>query len=315
MDIAVLGAGAIGGYCGAKFARAGHHVIFIDRGAHLQAIRDRGLTVRSPLGDFTVQAPAEEDAARVGKVDLVIVGVKTYDNADALPSLTALVGPSTSVLTFQNGVDSIDQVAAVVGPQAVLGGAAYIATAQVEPGVIEQTSTHRRFVFGEVFGDRTRLTARVERIGAAFHAADMQAEVVADARVPLWDKFIYLSPFAGFTAATRLPIGPLRTEPACRERFIGALGELEQVARAEGIAVAPDIGRRIMEYVDAIGPATRSSLLFDLSRAKPLELEALLGSVVRRARRHGLPVPIMTTLYAVLKPYEQGGQPEALPSA
>src|SRR5512132_3007537 len=178
MRFAILGSGAVGGYYGAKLARAGHDVTFIARGAHLQAISERGLHVKSPaLGSFTVHAPAEEDTARVGPVDVAIFAVKTYDNATALPLLAPLIGPSTAVLTIQNGVDSPLGAATVVGEQAVVGGTTYIATALTAPGVIEQTGTHRRIVFGEVFGDLPRLTARVRAIHDALAASDIQSEV------------------------------------------------------------------------------------------------------------------------------------------
>ena len=164
MRIAIVGSGAVGGYYGAMLARAGHRVTFIARGAHLRAIRERGLLVWSPLGDFTVRAPAESEIARVGPVDLVLLAVKTYDNDVVLPQLPALCGPGTIVLTLQNGVDSPVEVAQAVGEERVLAGPTYIATAMSAPGVIEQTGTHRRIVFGEVFdarrrGDRARARA------------------------------------------------------------------------------------------------------------------------------------------------------------
>ena len=159
--IAVLGAGAVGGYFGALLARAGHDVSFIARGDHAAAIRAGGLRVRGPLGDYTVHAAAHADATPIGPVDLVMVAVKTYDNHTALPLLAPLVGPGTLVLTLQNGVDSPDETAAVVGRDVVLGGAAYIATAIVAPGVIEQTGTYRRIAFGEVFAAADAPSPRV----------------------------------------------------------------------------------------------------------------------------------------------------------
>src|SRR5947209_3635700 len=130
MRIAVLGSGAVGGYYGARLARAGHDVTFIARGAHLEAIRARGLEIRSPaLGDFTVRARAEQDTSRVGPVDLVLFAVKAYDNASALPLLPPLLGVAGVVLTVQNGVDSADEVAVVAGAARTLGGSTYIATA------------------------------------------------------------------------------------------------------------------------------------------------------------------------------------------
>jgi 2-dehydropantoate 2-reductase len=303
----VLGSGAVGGYYGAKLARAGHDVTFIARGAHLRAIRERGLEVRSPmLGDFTVQAKAEEDTARVGAVDLVLVAVKAYDNPTALPLLRPMLGPSTTVLTVQNGVDSVGEVAAVAGEAHVLGGTTYIATALSEPGVIDQTGTHRRIVFGEVFGDLPRRSDRVREIQQAMVEADIQAEAAGDGRVPIWEKFIFLVSLAGFTGATRLPIGPVWADPFVRDQFLKGCREIQALARAEGVPVAADRIEQIERYVVTIPGSMRSSLLIDLSQGKKIEVEALQGSVVRRAAKLGVPVPIMETLYAVLKPYAAG---------
>lgn len=306
MQFAIFGSGAVGGYYGAKLARAGVPVTFIARGAHLQAIRERGLTVRSPLGDFTVRARAEEDPARVGPVDVVLYAVKTYDNPTALPRLAPLVGRETTVLTLQNGVDSADALAAAVGEHAVVAGATYIATALAAPGVIEQTGTHQRIVFGEVFGERTRVSARVDRLARTLAAAGIDVEAVADARGPIWEKFIYLAPFAAFTGAARLPIGPLWRDPETRTLFIEAMHEVERLARAEGIAVGADVCERIIQYMNALPPSTRSSLLIDLTLGKRIEVEALQGAVVRRGRARGVLTPIMAALYAVLKPYADG---------
>jgi 2-dehydropantoate 2-reductase len=304
MKFAILGSGAVGGYYGAKLVRGGHEVTFIARGPHLEAIRTRGLAIRSPvLGDFVVRASAEEDAARVGPIDVVIVAVKAYDNETALPMLGRLIRPGTTVLTLQNGVDSVREVAAHAGEDAVLGGTTYIATALVAPGVIEQTGTHRRIVLGEVFGDLPRTTERVQRLHTALLGSDIQSEAVEDGRVPIWEKFIFLAALAGFTGASRLAIGPLWADPIVRAQFLEGCREIERLARAEGVPVAPDVIQRISTYIDAIPGTMRSSLLIDLSQGKRIEVEALHGAVVRRAAKAGLPAPIMSTLYAVLKPW------------
>jgi 2-dehydropantoate 2-reductase len=306
MRFCVVGAGAVGGYFGAKLARAGQEVTFIARGAHLAAMREHGLAVRSAaLGDFTVKARAEADPAAVGPVDVAIFAVKAYSNTEALPLLRAVVdagGPSAVALTLQNGVDSTDEVAAAIGRERVLGGTTYVATALVAPGVIEQIGTHRRVVFGEAAGG-TRASDRVQAIGEALRGADIEAEAVADPHIPIWEKFCYLAPFAAFTSAARLSIGPLWSDPAVRDVMIEAYREMEAIARAEGVAVAPDITQRIIGYLDALPAATRSSMLNDLINGKPTELEALAGAAVRRARARGVPAPVMSALYAVLKPH------------
>ncbi|MEX2662840.1 MAG: 2-dehydropantoate 2-reductase [Vicinamibacterales bacterium] len=312
MRIAILGSGAVGGYYGAKLARAGHDVTFIARGAHLAALRERGMQIRSPMvGDFIVRARAEEDTARVGPVDLVIVAVKAYDNAAALPMIRPMLGDTTTVLTLQNGVDSVGEVAAIAGERRTLGGTTYIATALAAPGVIEQTGTHRRVVFGEVFGELPRVTPRVNEIHEAMVAADIQAEVHGDGRVPIWEKFIFLVSLAGFTGASRLPIGPVWADPFIRQQFLNGCREIEALARAEGVPVAADRIQQIEAYIGSIPGTMRSSLLIDLAQGKKIEVEALHGSVVRRAARLGVPVPIMATLYAVLKPFADGEYPGA----
>jgi 2-dehydropantoate 2-reductase len=304
MKFAILGSGGVGGYYGARLARAGHDVTFIARGAHLNAIRERGLEVRSAtLGGFIVAAPAEADPARIGPVDVVVYAVKAYDNDSAMPMIAPMLGPGTAILTLQNGVDSGAALAARYGEGTVIGGTTYIATSIVSPGVIEQNGTHRRVVMGEIFGDPPRLSDRVRAIERAMAGADIQAEAVDDGRVPIWEKFIFLTALAGFTGAARQPIGPLWSDEQIRAQFLEGCREVERVARAEGVPVAADTVERIQSYVANIPGSMRSSLLIDLSIGKRIEVEALQGSVVRRAARAGLPVPIMSTLYAVLKPW------------
>jgi 2-dehydropantoate 2-reductase len=307
MKIAILGSGAVGGYYGARLSRAGHDVTFIARGTHLEAIRARGLEIRSAaLGDFVVTASAEDDTRRVGPVDLVLFTVKTYDNRSALPMLQPLLGEGAVVLTLQNGIDSAAEVAAVAGESRTLAGATYIATALDAPGLIVQTGDHRRIVFGEAFGDLPRMSARVTRIHEELVASDIQSYAVGDGRVPVWEKFIFLAALAGFTGAARLPIGPVWGDPYTRAQFLAGCREIEAVARAAGVPVAADVVDRIVPYVEGIPGTMRSSLLIDLQAGKRIEVESLQGAVVRRAAALGVPVPIMATLYSVLKLHAAG---------
>ena len=307
MKFAILGSGAVGGYFGAKLARSGQDVTFIARGAHLDAIRSKGLEVRSEkLGDFSVRAAAEGDTANVGHVDVVIVSVKAYDNATALPMLTPMIGNDTVVLTLQNGVDSTDEVAAVVGEDHVLGGTTYVATALEGPGLIVQTGVHRSIIFGEVFRDRSRVSPRVQALADVLAAADIQVTPVADARVPIWDKFVYLVPFSGFTGSARLPIGYLWQHPQAQDMFYAASREVAAIARAEGVTISANRFETLKDYMDHIPFTTRSSLLIDLEFGKRIEVEALQGAAIRRAAKHGVPIPIVSTLYAALKPWEKG---------
>lgn len=303
MKIAIYGSGAVGGFYGALLARAGEEVVFLARGEHLRAIQGRGLAVRGPLGDFQIHAQATDDPAAVGLVDLVLFAVKTYDAGPAVSRLAALMGPDTVVLTLQNGIEAPDLVSDLVGAGRVLAGATYIATRVAAPGVIEQTGTHRRIVFGEL--DRGR-SARAKVICERLRRADIQAELADEARVAIWEKFVYLAPFAAITGAARLPIGPIWSDPVGREVFLAAVREAERVGRAADVALPPDVIDRITAYTNSIPPDTKSSLLLDLEAGRRLEVEALQGAVVRVGRQHGVPTPLHEAFYAALRPHAEG---------
>ena len=317
MKFAVIGAGAVGGFYGALLAKSGNEVAFVARGAHRDKIAADGLQILSApdsVGAFTVKCQVETDPAKIGPVDLVILAIKTYSNAETLPTLQPLFGPQTSIITLQNGVDTADELASFFGKERVLGGATYIAASIDAPGVIRHTGTHRRIVFGEYFDAKPELSPRVAALKAVFEAADIQTEAVTDIQTRVWEKFIYLAPMAAFTAASRLPIGPVWHDEFTREMFLSAVDEVERVARASGIAVAEGQRHRITAYTANVPASMRSSLLIDLAQGKKIEVEALQGSVVRRGAKAGVPTPIMSALYAVLKPYASGPNVPGMPS-
>jgi 2-dehydropantoate 2-reductase len=307
MRFAIVGSGGVGGYYGARLVRAGHEVTFLARGAHLRAMREKGLSIRSEAGDFTVPVHAEEDAGAVGPVDTVLVAVKNYDVPSVLPMVRTLAGlPSgPAIVTLQNGVDSPGEVAAAVGEPPVIGGTTYISTAISEPGVIRQTGQYHRIILGEVYGDTSRVSARVQALRDTLAGAGLNVEAVADARVPLWEKLAFLAAMSGFCTAARLPFGPLREAPEFREMFGEAAAEVLRIARAEGVPVTlrPE---EVVAFMEGLAKEMKPSMLVDLEGGKPLEVEYLQGTVVRRARAHGIPTPVMTTLYAVLRPHARG---------
>lgn len=307
MHIAVVGSGAVGGFYGARLALTGHKVTFIARGAHLKAIRERGLLIwSSALGDFMVHTAAESDTSKVGPVDVVLFAVKNYDLEQAAAMLPPLVGPDTMVLTLQNGVDAPDLVAQVVGRRAVVAGATYIGTAILAPGLIEHTGTNRRIVFGEFFDAPADLSPRVAQFADALRAADVQVETHADMRTPLWEKFLFLAPMGSVAAAARVNTGGIWGDPAVKALMIAGVREVEQVARKSGVPLPEDVVDKIVRYCDALPAAMRPSMFIDISAGKPIEVEALPGSVARRGAALGVPTPVMSTLYAVLKPHAAG---------
>jgi 2-dehydropantoate 2-reductase len=301
MKIGIVGAGGVGGYFGGRLALAGTEVGLVARGEHLAAIRERGLQVRRDEGDFTVRVAASDDPADIGPCDAVLFCVKSYDTDAAAALLEPLLKPDTGVLSLQNGVDNEEKIAARIGPGRVLGGVSFILAHIAEPGVVEQTGAVLRTVLGELDGSRSE---RAERLLAEFQGAGIDSDLADDIQAVLWDKYAYLCALAGLTAATRLPIGQLLSVPETRELFRRMIGEAAEVARAEGVELAPDIVDQKTAFSEQLEPGSFSSLHHDLVTGHRLELDALHGELTRRAARHGVSVPVTRVIYALLRPWE-----------
>ncbi len=300
MKVAILGAGAVGGYYGALLARSGHDVTFIARGAHLAALRERGLRVESVHGDFEITpAQATDDPATVGPVELVLVTVKSYDLDGAAAAGRPLIGPGTLALPLLNGLDAADRLAAAWGPGHVLAGLTHISAAVAAPGVIRQVSPVRRITFGERHGHPTSRTERIRDVLAAAGAEIVLTPAVAAA---LWEKFLFIASISAVCCLARRPMGPVLATPETRQLYVDALREVEAVARARGVALPPDVVERTLRLTEGFGPRTRPSLLAALDAGQRLELEAMSGTVVGYGREAGVPTPVHSVAYAALKP-------------
>ena len=304
MRIAVMGTGGVGGYFGARLAQAGNDVAFVARGAHLAAMRTRGLAVRSPNGDVHLPRPTvTDDPATLPPVDAVLFAVKLWDTERAAEQVRPLVANGGVIVPLQNGVESIERIGAVVGAEPVMGGVAYIAATIAEPGVIAHTGTMARLRFGPVLPAQQ---AAAEKLLAACTAAGVEAEVVADIRRALWMKFVFLAAFSGWTTLARQPAGVLRADPDLRALFEAAMQEAWQVGRAKGIALPDDFVAQQMQFLDGLPAAMRSSMQNDLAAGNRLEAPWLAGAVARMAREAGIAAPVNATIYAALKPYCAG---------
>ncbi|MBI3360980.1 MAG: 2-dehydropantoate 2-reductase [Chloroflexi bacterium] len=302
MKAAIFGAGGLGGYFGGLLAQAGHEVTFIARGAHLEAIRERGLHVRSIHGDFTISpARATGNSEEIGPVDLTLFAVKTYQIDEAARSLPPLVGPETTVLTTQNGVDAHERVAAVVGEGVVMPGAVWISSGVESPGVIRQTSSFRRIAFGELSGE---VSPRAEAILAAFQPTGAQVELSTDIRKVLWTKFAFLASYSGVSSLVRLPAGEVTACAETMQIVWEAITEVESIARAKGIALDVDVVEKTMAFIKAMDAGVTSSMQRDVAAGRRLEIEALSGTVVRYGRELGIPRPVHRFIYAALKPVD-----------
>ncbi len=300
MRVAVFGAGALGSYFGGRLAQGGADVWFIARGRQLEALRDHGLRIVSPLGDVRIAASVVPDPVDVGPVDLVLFTVKSFDTAEAAPRLRALLGPSTAVLSLQNGIDNEDRIGEAIGLDHVIGGAAFVFATVREPGVVEQTGTRAQIVFGELDGART---PRTSAIAAALSAGGVEAVVSPNIRGELWKKFAFICAVAGMTATARLPLGVVREDAAASQMFEAILEEVVAVARAEDVAMDQDVTDRLMHLARAQARDSYSSLYADLINGRRIELEALHGEVLRRAATCGLDVPASQAVYAILRPW------------
>jgi 2-dehydropantoate 2-reductase len=307
MRIVIMGTGGTGGYYGGLLARAGEDVAFIARGAHLEAMRSRGLTIKSKLaGDFTVAVNATDDPSKLGPVDLVLFCVKTYDTVTAAELIRPVVGELTVVLSVQNGIDQVQRITEVLGIQGVLPAAAYI-TAQVEaPGVISHIGGPASILLGENAGGQSPLTELIYRV---FQRAGIAAQLHPDIRIALWEKFLYICGLSGVTALTRQPMGQILAHRETDTLLKAVMQEVAAVASACGIALSDDVVQRSYAILKALEPAARGSLAFDLLAHRRLEVAALNGTVVRLGGEQGVATPLNFAIYAALIPYIDGNPP------
>ena len=303
MRIAIMGAGGIGGCYGGLLARAGFEVTLIARGAHLAAIKEKGLQLIQPEDDFTVNVSATGDPSEVGPVDLVIFSVKGHQNPEAVPLIKPLVGSDTMVLTIQNGVESADELGQVYGAERVLPGSAYVLSNIVSPGVIKQLSPVRKVAFGESNGDRSQ---RAVAIQDTFRKAGTEAELSDDISKALWSKLLYNSPANGMASAARLSPRDLIDYPEGSAMFRSAIQEVADVGTAFGIEFGEEDVQGAMDLIAARPLGARGSMQADLEAGRPLELEAIVGSVGRIGRKVGVPTPIFDLLYTLLLPHIHG---------
>jgi 2-dehydropantoate 2-reductase len=303
MRVAVIGAGGVGGYYGGMLARSGVDVTFIARGTQLEAIRSNGLTVKTThVGEFTVPVQATSDPNAVGPVELVLVCVKTYDTDTAVQMLTPLIHADTIVMSLQNGVEKEERIGRVVGNEHVLGALTYVSSRVESPGVIHQ-SWVQKLAFGEL---NEQASARTQHLLRLFERAEIAAEVAPDIRVAMWGKLLSVSAFAAVCCVTRLPAGIILRCPETTALLWGAIAEGDAVARVNGVAMPEDFVQQMQSRAATLAPTTRASMYYDLEAGRRLELDDVVGSVVRLGEKYGVATPLCFAMYAALKPFEHG---------
>jgi len=310
MNIAVMGSGGLGGLYGGRLAHAGYDVSFIARGAHLAAMREHGLVIDNEP-HATIRLPrvqATDDPGAVGVVDLVLIAVKLWDTESAVDAIRPMVGPQTTVMSLQNGVMKDDTLRRAFGAAAVMGAVAYVATELARPGVIRQTGTMQRFIFGEYDGRRS---ARAEQLLEVLGRAGIQAEISDDIRRTLWEKYVFLVGLSGTTAAMRSTIGPIRSNPRSRAFLRQLLRETVAVGRAQGVRLPESYADERLAFLDTVPPEMTSSMHHDLERGNRLEVAWLSGGVVQFGEAAGVPTPANRAVWDMLALHADGRRDRA----
>jgi 2-dehydropantoate 2-reductase len=304
MRIAVMGAGAVGGYFGALLARAGHDVSFIARGAHMQAMRERGLVLDDPRGRVEVKnITVTDDAATLAPCDVTLFCVKTYDTESAAALVKPLVAKGGVVISLQNGVDGQDRIAKVIGADKVMGGLAFVSGVIAEPGVLRYTSNMSSLRFGEPDGSSS---PRAVAFRDACRQAGFTAELMPDIRAAQWQKFVGLCTNAALTSLIRLPAGNIYHDPELLGLARKLMEEIVAVAKAQGIALPADIVDHALGMHQKFPPTMYASMYHDHCKGRRTELESMSGMVLRRGRELGVPTPAHEFAYLCLKPHVNG---------
>jgi 2-dehydropantoate 2-reductase len=312
VKIVIAGAGAIGGYIGARLAKAGADVALYARGPHLRAMQERGLRVVSPDGDFEVKPQVYGDLAAIGRADVVFLGVKAHSLTTLAPQLQPLFGPDTIVVSTQNGVpwwyfqnyggeleglrlERVDPggvIAAAIEPRRVVGSLAYFSTDIVEPGVIHHTEGNR-ISFGELDGTKSE---RARKIAEALIAAGFRCPVSPRFRHEIWVKLLGNVAFNPISALTGGTLVELVRHPEVSRVIREIMTETEAVAARLNIELPISIEQR-MAGAEKVG-GHKTSMLQDLEAGRPMELEAVVGAVIELGDRLGVAMPATRTVYA-----------------
>ena len=308
-----MGSGGVGGYFGARLAQAGNPVSFIARGRHLEALRSKGLTLKSSLGDAQLKVRAFQDPREAGEADVVIGdrNVETLKPFGSSMVTSILIRPIVGravVIPFQNGVESIERLGKVLGAEHVMGGSAYIATRIAAPGVVEHTGTMARLRIGPVMPSQR---SAAQSFFEACKAAGINAELTDDIVLVNWEKFAFLVAVSGTTALARAPLGMVRADADLRWMFEQAMRETWHLARRRGVKLADDFVEKQMAFLDTLPAEMRASMLHDLEAGNRLEAPWLCGAVARMSAEASLEAPVNRAVYAALKPFVNGSAGKA----
>jgi 2-dehydropantoate 2-reductase len=295
LNIAVMGAGAVGCYYGGMLARAGHAVTLIGRPAHVQAVTANGLRMQTLSFDETVPLSASTGPCAVAGADVVLFAVKSRDTESAGESMRPHLKPGALVLCLQNGVDNTERLRAVLPGVDVAAAVVYVATEMAGPGHLRH---HGR---GELVIEPTPSNpARSAELAQVFIATGVPTEVSDNVRSALWAKLVLNCAYNTLSAVARLPYGELVQRPGVQDVMRDVVAECRAVAAAEGVTLPADVDAAVRRIAETM-PTQFSSTAQDLMRDKPSEIDHLNGFVVRRGEALGVPVPANRALWTLTR--------------
>ncbi|MCP4070708.1 MAG: 2-dehydropantoate 2-reductase [Hyphomicrobiales bacterium] len=304
MKFATVATGGIGGYLAVKLTQAGESVATLARGAHLDAIRSKGLTLETSDGSATIHPSiATDNPAEIGPVEAVIFGVKAKDIERTAESCIPLIGPDTVVIPFLNGVETVERLATILPLENIANGTAGVSTTIANPGKIKQVGTFATFTFAE--RDSTQ-SPRIKAVRSAFERAGVDAPVVEDIDVELWRKFCVFTSMSGVTAAARCTLGEIKIDPHLSRLFQDGMAETAALGRALGVNLPDDMEDRVWRGISGLPDNLRASTAIDLEAGRALEVDWISGAVARLSDAAGIDAPIHRTLNAVLQPWKNG---------
>ena len=296
-----MGSGGIGGFFGARLAAAGEDVWFVARGSHLEAMKHYGLQIKSTVGSFTVPpGKMTDDIASIGEADVVLFCVKSYDTESAARQLLPILRDASLIIPLQNGVDNEEQIRRTILRGDVYGGVAYISSRITAPGEITEVGGFQRIVFGP---QEPTTNEHAQAVHEAFLRAGIKSQLQNEITSELWRKLIFIASMGSLTALSRLTHGEILGNPRTTSLMFDAMREAEAVARKLGVEIEQVDEARVLEGLKRFSDDTRSSMYFDLIAGKPMEIEALNGTIVRLGEQLGVPTPVHRVIYSILLPY------------
>lgn len=302
MNIVVIGAGAVGGYFGGKLTQAGFNVTFIARGKTLEAIKTKGLQVKSINGDFVVHPKVTDNINDIKNPDLIILGVKSWQVLDIAKQLKSILTEKTMVLPLQNGADNADKLLSVLNKENVLAGFCKIVSKVETPAVINHFGYEPEIVFGEVNNEKTK---PIEAIKIIFDKAKIKNTIPEDIHLDIWKKFLFIATVSGIGALTRSVFGVMREDDDVRQIIYQTANEIVAIANAKGINLTNNDVEMVLKVIDNLDYNTTASMQRDIMEGRPSELENFNGYIVKTGKQLHITTPANTFTYHCLLPMEK----------